>query len=157
MKINLFLSLLSVALTFVSCGTDDSPNPVPPVVVATKPSVSTTNSVSKIGLTTASVSGNIASEGSAPVESCGFVYGTDSTTLGTSSSHIIVTNTKGTITADLTGLALNTVYYVKAYASNKNGISYGVAVKFWTMLLPIKMIIFIIPLKLAPKLGWLKI
>lgn len=121
-----------------SCGDGTETNPYYLDVNTVTPKV-TTNPVAGISLTYATVSGNVYSRGGADVTSNGFVYGT--------SENPTIGNTVGggqkeaAITGDGTGeisqvkidnLKQNTTYYVRAYATNSYGTSYGEEVKFTT-------------------------
>jgi hypothetical protein len=87
--------------------------------------------VSKFGLTTATIKGNIIAAGGGILAS-GVCYSstiqtptiTDNTTSDGASS--------GIFTSALTGLTQNTTYYIRSYATNSSGTSYGSAVSFST-------------------------
>ncbi len=90
--------------------------------------VITTASPSAITFSSATVGGNITSDGNATVVSRGILYGTSANPqLGDGVSTQIAdpgTGT-GTYTAALTGLTPSTLYHVQAYATNALGTSYG--------------------------------
>ncbi|MCX6249380.1 MAG: DUF1566 domain-containing protein [Bacteroidetes bacterium] len=84
----------------------------------------TTDPVTSIAPTTATSGGNISSDGGATVTVRGVCWSTSAnpTLADSHSSDGIGT---GTFISNLTGLAANTFYYVRAYATNSSGISYG--------------------------------
>lgn len=74
-------------------------------------------------------------DGDATITERGFVY--DTVTLPTTSdSKKVAGGTVGAYTADLTGLSVNTTYYVRAYATNANGTGYSNEVTFTTLNIP---------------------
>lgn len=95
--------------------------------------VVTTATAFGIGSTTANSGGNITSNGGTPLLARGIVYGTaPSPTL---SSSVLTDGglTTGSYTSVMTGLTANTQYYVKAYATNSVGTTYGNEVSFTTL------------------------
>ena len=102
-------------------------NPVPntdvPIVAAT--------GVTNVGPTTASISGNVTYEGGSPVTERGICWGmhVNPTVDGT---HIPCGVGIGVFSTYLTGLTSDTHYYVRAYATNNYGTSYGAQVEFNT-------------------------
>ncbi len=92
----------------------------------------TTASVSSITNTTAICGGTVTADGGATVTTRGVVW-------STSPSPTIALNTKttdgtgtGSYTSNITGLTPNTTYYVRAYATNIAGTSYGIEQNFTT-------------------------
>jgi uncharacterized protein (TIGR02145 family) len=101
-----------------------------PTVSALVP-VLTTSSVTNIAATTASCGGNVSSDGGATVTARGICWST--------SQNPTIANSKttdstgiGKFTSTLTGLTANTMYYVRAYATNSAGTGYGSSVSFTT-------------------------
>lgn len=95
------------------------------------PTLSTT-AVSFIGTTTGVSGGNIQSDGGVTVTARGICWSTTSgatTSLSTKTSDGTGT---GIFTSNLTGLTASTLYYVRAYATNTLGTSYGNEVTFTT-------------------------
>jgi uncharacterized protein (TIGR02145 family) len=93
----------------------------------------TTMKVSAITLNTASTGGNVTANGGATVTARGICWNT--------SPNPTIANSKttngtgiGLFTSSLTGLAENTTYYVRAYATNEAGTSYGNQIFFCTNL-----------------------
>lgn len=95
------------------------------------PSV-TTEQVSNITQTTAMGGGNVLSEGSAAVIERGICWGTSHNPT-ISGSHAYNGTGTGSYTVNMTGLTANTTYYVRAYAINSAGTSYGSEVSFTTL------------------------
>lgn len=92
-----------------------------------------TQNVSNIAPTTVQSGGNIVSDGGAAITARGVVW-------STSPSPTIALTTKtndgtgiGSFVSSLTNLTAATTYYVRAYATNANGTSYGNQVSFATI------------------------
>jgi len=94
------------------------------------PSVLTTP-ISNISLNSAVTGGNVVSQGLSSVTERGIVYGT---TTNPTTSNNTTNNGSGTglFTTNLIGLTYSTTYYVRAYATNSVGTSYGNEVSFTT-------------------------
>ncbi|MFA6354853.1 MAG: hypothetical protein WCW65_00275 [Candidatus Paceibacterota bacterium] len=98
------------------------------------PTVTTTDPVTSITKTTAVGGGTIVSNGGAVVTVSGLVW-------STSINPTVALSTKttdgwafgGPWTSSMTGLTANTLYHVRAYATNSVGTSYGSDVTFTTM------------------------
>jgi len=98
--------------------------------LAVAPTV-TTKPVTAITPTSATTGGTISLTGGAPHSEKGVVYST--TTNPTISSTKLIDNTVGLDwVSNITGLTGNTKYYVRAYATNVIGTSYGVLDSFTT-------------------------
>ena len=68
--------------------------------------------------------GDVSSDNGSPVTARGFVWGT--TALPTLSNNVITIGSGlGAISSGLSPLSGNTTYYMRAYATNANGTSYG--------------------------------
>ena len=91
-----------------------------------------TNAVTQITETTAVAGGNVTSDGGASVTERGVVYSTSANPT-TASNKVISGSGMGVFTCNLTGLQPNTTYYVRAYAVNSKGTSYGEQVTFTTL------------------------
>jgi len=92
--------------------------------------ISTTNGLSYLTSTSGRSGGTITSDGGNAITAKGVVW-------GTSSGPTIALSTKtndgtgvGSFTSTLTGLTLNTIYYIRSYATNSVGTSYGPEVSF---------------------------
>ena len=103
----------------------------------------TTQAVSSIAATTATGNGNITATGNESASERGVVYSTSSQSdpgnvaPASSSYSGVVTETgtfsTGAFTESITGLTSRTTYYVRAYAKNSAGYSYGAEVSFTTI------------------------
>ncbi|RPI04657.1 MAG: hypothetical protein EHM64_09290 [Ignavibacteriae bacterium] len=95
----------------------------PPSVITTVITAVTTNS--------ASGGGNVTSQGSAIVTTRGVCWSTSQNPTTTDSKTSDGSGT-GSFTSSITGLTAATTYYVRAYATNSTGTSYGSQVNFTT-------------------------
>lgn len=100
------------------------------------PPTITTKAVTNITTTSASIGGDISSDGGATVTARGTVW---STVTGPTTS--VTTKTSdgtgiGSFVSNLTGLTAGTRYFARAYATNSTGTSYGAEVKFAYVLAP---------------------
>jgi uncharacterized protein (TIGR02145 family) len=93
--------------------------------------VLTTLAASSITQTTASSGGNITSDGGAIVTARGVCWGTLSNPT-IEDNHTQDGTGIGSFNSTITGLTLNTKYYVRAYATNSTGIVYGNEISFNT-------------------------
>ena len=95
----------------------------------------TTNTITAITGITATSGGNIAADGGSTVSSRGVCW---STTTGPTTANAFTNDGSGTgaFTSSLTGLALGITYYVRAYATNAVGTTYGNERSFTTIALP---------------------
>ena len=100
------------------------------------PAVST-DAISNLASTTATSGGNITSDGGAAVSARGVCW---STSTGPTTASTILADSPGTGTgtfvSNLSGLTAGTTYYLKAYATNSVGTTYGNEVVFTTPSLP---------------------
>lgn len=106
-------------------------------VAITPPTVAATTTVTSIAATTATCGGNVTSDSGNAVTARGVCWGTTSgptTALTTKTSDGTGT---GTFTSSLTGLDGSTLYYVRAYATNGGGTTYGTEVSFTTTANPL--------------------
>jgi len=86
----------------------------------------TTTSVTSITATSAVSGGNITSDGGAPITARGVVWSTSQDpTVDTNQGKTTDSTGTGVFISNLTGLSPNTTYYVRAYATNSVGTSYG--------------------------------
>jgi hypothetical protein len=103
-----------------------------PVYPASVASIAATD----VAKTSATAGGTVTDEGGSPVISRGVVYGFEADpTL--SSGSAAAGSGLGTFTAQLTGLLPNSLYYVRAYATNALGTSYGEQFTFTTQPQPL--------------------
>jgi hypothetical protein len=122
----ILLSAAVLALAFVACKKDEPTTPSPTPTAKTAPVVTTT-AVTSITATTAMSGVTVTSDGGATITAKGIVWSTataPTTALGTKT-------TDGT--GVITGLTVDTKYYVRAYATNSVGTSYGAEVSFTTV------------------------
>ena len=89
----------------------------------------TTMAVSNITNTTASSGGNVLLQGGENVTAKGVCWNTTGTPIITDSYTTDGTGL-GSFTSNLTGLTPNTLYYVRAYATNIEGTAYGSQIQF---------------------------
>lgn len=104
-------------------------------VIPTAP-VITTNAVGSITNTSAVGGGFITSNGGATITASGICY---ATTSNPTLSNTVITSTTitGSFSSNITGLVFNTTYYVRAYATNSVGTTYGNEVSFTTTTLTV--------------------
>ncbi|GAA4439439.1 hypothetical protein GCM10023091_21580 [Ravibacter arvi] len=91
----------------------------------------TTGAVSDIALTTALLSGTVTADGGVAVTERGFVWSTSAAPT-TSSNKVVVGSGTGAFNTTATGLPQGTQIYVRAYAINAKGTSYGSEADFYT-------------------------
>ncbi|MBQ6771389.1 MAG: T9SS type A sorting domain-containing protein [Bacteroidales bacterium] len=97
----------------------------------TSPPTVATNNVTNIAPNSAICGGNVTSEGSATVTARGICWSTGHNP-NIYSSHTNDGTGMGSYTSNITGLNPETQYYVRAYATNSEGTSYGEEVSFTT-------------------------
>lgn len=116
----------SITLTngAIACTITYTSNSVAPTV--------TTTAISSITRTTATSGGNVTSDGGASVTARGVVWDTSiNPTIALSTKTSNGTGT-GSFSGSITSLTCNTLYHVRAYATNSVGTSYGSDVQFTT-------------------------
>lgn len=91
-----------------------------------------TSAVANISATAATCGGNVTSDGGATVTARGVCWSTSQNPT-TADSHTSDGSGTGSFTSSLTGLTANTTYYVRAYATNSVGTTYGNEVIFTTL------------------------
>ena len=96
----------------------------------TAPTV-TTQAVTDVATTTATGNGNVTTDGGETVTERGVCWST-TTAPTTADSTATSAGTTGAFTPAITGLTAETLYYVRAYAINSEGTSYGSEVTFTT-------------------------
>lgn len=97
----------------------------------------TTNAVTSISQTSATSGGSIISDGGLPVVSQGVVWSTSPIPTVSLPTKTTDGSEIGSFSSNITGLSPNTSYYVRAYATNSVGTSYGNEVSFKTLILPV--------------------
>ncbi len=91
-----------------------------------------TSSVSSINATTASSGGNITSDGGGEITERGICWSTTENP-DLNDSHSSNGTGSGSFVSSMSGLIPETFYYVRAYATNSVGTSYGENRSFWTL------------------------
>jgi hypothetical protein len=91
-----------------------------------------TVAVTDITQTTAISGGNVIIDGGSPVTACGVCWSTTSNPT-TADSKTTDGSGTGNFVSNLTELSVNTLYYIRAYATNSVGTSYGNQVSFTTL------------------------
>jgi hypothetical protein len=124
MKANRILNTLLIVILFMSCKKEDNP---PTIVIPTV----TTTTISAITITSAISGGSVTSDGGGALSAWGVCWSTSASP--TVANSFLQTNqiSRG-FTSALSGLTLNTTYYVRAYAINSAGTAYGNEVSFST-------------------------
>ena len=104
------------------------------LIVPEAPTVTTT-SVTSITGTTATSGGNVTSDGNSPVTDRGICWSTSQNPT-VSDSHTHDSSGTGVFTSSLISLTKGTLYYVRAYAINAIGTSYGSQQSFTSLIEP---------------------
>lgn len=92
----------------------------------------TTAAATEVALTTFKATGEALYDGDATITERGFVYDISPTPVITDNKKV-VSGTLGEYNTTITGLAVNTTYYVRAYATNSFGTGYGEEVTVTTL------------------------
>ncbi len=104
-------------------------------ILITKPEVTTTDPT-EITTNSAKCGGNVTSDGNGTVTERGVVWNehpNHDPTIDSNDGKITDDDSgTGPFTSNITGLAVNTTYYVRAYATNEKGTSYGSEISFKT-------------------------
>jgi hypothetical protein len=119
-----FLCIVLLAIITFSCQKEISLENI----VATLPTLTTTTATS-ITNTTAASGGNITDDGGEAITARGVCWSTSPNPV-LSGSHTSDGTGAGVFTSNITGLTANTVYYVRAYATNSVGTAYGNEITF---------------------------
>lgn len=119
-----YLFFLLVILLAVTLNTGCRKSPTAPVL--------TTEGVTEITYTSATCGGNVTSDGGSQVTDCGICW--SETAVPTIADNPITAGSgTGSFTITITGLKNNTTYYVRAFATNDFGTSYGEPAEFKTI------------------------
>ena len=97
------------------------------------PTVTTNSNITSITSTGAIVSGNVSSAGGAPVTTRGIQYSLIPNMSSGTTNAPAGAGGIGTYSVTLIGLTSGLTYYVRAYATNSNGTSYGAIYNFTTL------------------------
>lgn len=104
----------------------------------------TTLETSNITTNSATLNGNLKSEGSSAVTAKGFCYSTTTQTPTLLDNAITAIGSNlGSYSSSLTNLTEGTTYYIRAYATNGKGTAYGDVVSFKTESLPKVSMVFL--------------
>ena len=103
-----------------------------PMSAASAPTVSTL-AASTTNTTTASVHGDVTADGGATVTDRGVCYKTTAGVAITDNKTASASNGTGQFTVSLSSLAVNQIYYYKAYATNTAGATLGSEMSFTTL------------------------
>jgi hypothetical protein len=122
--------LFIVIISLFSC----KKNPLQPILSPNLPTL-TTLPINNISTTPTEVEtgGIITDDGNAPVTARGVVYSEDSVPDISNSQKTIDSSGTGLFVSHLSGLKPGTKYYVRAYATNSKGTSYGNEITFTTL------------------------
>jgi uncharacterized protein (TIGR02145 family) len=101
-------------------------------LVGSSPSISSTSAIGSITTTSASSGGNISSDGGYAITARGVVWGTTTNPTISLSTKTTDGTGVGSFTSNITGLSVGTLYYVRSYATNSAGTSYGTEISFTT-------------------------
>ena len=96
----------------------------------------TTAAVTTFTNTTATMGGNVTSDGGGTISERGIYYSTTSPVTDETGTKLAIGTGTGEFSQEVTGLTANTTYYVRAFATNSNGTSYGEEITFITKDLP---------------------
>jgi hypothetical protein len=119
-KNNIYVLIILITIVVLSDGCKKNKIPI-----------LTTSDITNITETTASSGGTVTSDGGTTVLSRGVCWSTKTTP---SIDDNITSNGAGagSFQSNITGLIGNTIYFVRAYATNSEGIAYGMALSFKT-------------------------
>jgi len=96
----------------------------------------TTAPASGVTVTAAATGGDVISDGGAALSERGVVYSTEPNPTLATGAKLIAGSGVGSFAIELSGLAPNTTYFVRAYAINTSGVGYGTQVSFTTQMIP---------------------
>ncbi len=121
---------ISASLLYVSANAQQPPpNPVETDTLA--PFVTSTT-IAGVASSTAILGGNVTGDGGATVSERGIVFSSTNTIPTVGDTKVIIGNGLGVYSQIVSGLSGGTLYYVRAYATNIIGTSYGAVVNFTT-------------------------
>ncbi|MEQ8417203.1 MAG: MBG domain-containing protein, partial [Imperialibacter sp.] len=127
------LNVTTVTLMFSGLWELNFDNLIVGPAIASLPTVTTT-AADLIGGTYASLGGNVTSDGGGTITDRGIVYSTSpSPAIGDGRGEQVAIGTgSGVFSQTVAGFSLSTTYYVRAYAINSAGTSYGSQITFTT-------------------------
>ena len=130
-KVMVALMLMMAFVCVAGCNKDSNFNNDNGSEETTIPVVET-SSVREITDTNAIGGGKITSNGSSSVIECGVCWSAE-TNPTVNDSHAVSSSNTGTFSCQITNLVPNTTYYVRAYATNSEGVGYGNQISFITL------------------------
>ena len=92
----------------------------------------TTTAATAVTYQTATINGTYTFPAGAPVNACGFYWGTDQTAVANGTATKVNATVETPMHYDLSSLSANTTYYFKAWAANETGESCGAVLSFTT-------------------------
>lgn len=125
---------ISVALLLNGCKKKDA---TPTTPTTTTPTITTDALIINLTSTTALSGGSITDAGTSAITAAGVCYSATNKTPTTADTKVVadlsnVSALPAQVSCGLTGLTAATTYYVRAYASNSSGTTYGAVVQFTT-------------------------
>lgn len=127
--------MILVVIAIISCSKEDAKQTTP-VVTPPTAAILTTSIITTIASTTAICGGNISADGGGAITARGVCWNTDQNPTIANTKTTDGTG-KGDFVSSITGLTSGLTYYVRAYATNSSGTSYGNQVNFKTLSIPI--------------------
>ena len=97
------------------------------------PTLGSTTAASAIATTTATSGGSITTSGGGSITANGVCWATTASPTTGSSKTTDTVIQSGSFSSSLTGLAPGTLYYVRSYATNSEGTTYGAQISFTTL------------------------
>ena len=130
MKTPLLAVILFISVAFLNSGCKKTST----ATSNSAPSLTTNDVILDVTSTTAQSGGTVTSIGTSVITEYGVCYSTSNQTptIGDTKKTSPLSATSYSFTTDLTGLTPSTTYYVRAYATNQYGTSYGSVVTFKT-------------------------
>lgn len=117
---------------YLLCQVAKNTTMIPKFVPMVKLPLVITNLATNITQYSANAVGEVTDDGGAPIEQRGICWN-DKQNPTTSDRHVLCGSGTGSFTGHMNALVPNTTYYVKAFAKNSEGISYGDEVSFTTL------------------------
>ncbi len=101
--------------------------------LALAPTLAATTAATAITSTTATTGGNVTNDGGSAILERGVCYGTTSNPTTAGTKIVDPAPAVGAFISNLSGLNPNTLYYVRAYAINSIGTTYGTQISFYAL------------------------
>lgn len=124
--------VIKITSTGMVCGSN---NRVPIVISVSDMAIVTSSAINNIGLESATAGGNVSSDGGSAITARGVCWSTSANPTIANSKTTNGTGT-GLFTSTISGLNQGTTYYVRAYATNGVGTTYGTQYSFTTLAVP---------------------